>query len=74
MEYHKMKKPTIIIHNVETNEIIEREMNSDEFAQYKIDQANAEVKQAEAETKANAKAAILERLGLTADELKLLLG
>ena len=69
-----MTKPTIRIHNTETDEIIDREMNKDEFAQYKIDEADAVAEKAEAEAKATAKLAILDRIGLTADELKLILG
>lgn len=65
---------TIIkIHNVQTGEVIEREMNAEELAQWEIDQAkaNAEIaKQAEA---AAAKAALLAKLGITEDEAKLLL-
>jgi hypothetical protein len=62
------------IHNTETDEIIDREMNDEEFAQYEIDQANYQATKAEAEAKAIAKAAILDRIGLTADELKTILG
>jgi hypothetical protein len=61
------------IHNMETNEIIDREMNDAEFAQYEADQAAQATEQAEAEAKATARAAILDRLGLTADEAALLL-
>jgi len=64
----------IRIHNAETNEVIDREMNVEEFAQYKADKAEATSKKAEEETKATAKAEILNRLGLTADELKTILG
>jgi hypothetical protein len=39
-----------------------------------IDAANAITKKAEAEAKAIAKATILDRIGLTADELKTILG
>jgi hypothetical protein len=70
----KLIRPMIRIHNVETNEIIDREMNDAEFAQYKIDQAAQIATKAEAEAKATAKAALLTRLGITADEAKLLLG
>ena len=56
------------------DEFIDREMNDDEFAQYKIDQAEALAKKAEAKAKETAKAAILDRIGLTADELKTILG
>jgi hypothetical protein len=69
-----MTKPMIRIHNIETNEIIDREMNDEEFAQYEIDKANYEAKQAEAEAKATQKAALLERLGITEAEARLLLG
>ena len=69
-----MTKPMVRIHNTETNEVIDREMNDAEFAQYEADQAAQAIKQAEAEAKATAKAAILDRIGLTADELKTILG
>ena len=68
-----MAKPTIRIHDLATNEIIDREMTNDEFAQYQIDQAKSLERQAEAEAKATAKAALLERLGITQDEANLLL-
>ena len=65
---------SILIHNVETGEIIEREMNAKELAQSAKDQA-AETARLQAEaTKAAARQAILDRLGLTADEAALLLG
>ena len=63
----------IRIHNAETDEVIDREMTNEEFAQYEADQAALLQRQAEAETKAQAKAELLERLGITADEAKLLL-
>ena len=51
-----------------------REMNDAEFAQYEIDQAaNKAAAQAQAD-KATAKQAVLDRLGITADEAALLLG
>jgi hypothetical protein len=68
-----MTKPTITIHNCETGEIINREMNDDELAQYEADQL-ATVEKAKAEaTKAAEKAALLAKLGITDDEAKLLL-
>lgn len=63
----------IRIHNQETDEIIDREMNDAEFAQYEADKAEADAKRTEAEAKAQAKAALLERLGITQDEANLLL-
>jgi hypothetical protein len=68
-----MSKPMIRIHNTETNEIIDREMTDAEFAQYQIDQAQAEAFKAELETKAQAKAALLAQLGITEEQAKLLL-
>lgn len=55
------------------DEFIDREMNAAEFAQYKKDKAESDARQAEADVKAQAKAALLERLGITEDEAKLLL-
>ena len=70
----KTTKPIIVIHNAETGERIEREMNDAELAQLQIDKANAMVA-IEAKAKAEAdKAALLARLGLTEDELKTILG
>lgn len=64
----------ITIHNLQTNEIINREMNDQEFAQYKADEIAELAKQAEAEAKTAQRQAILDKLGLTADEARLLLG
>ncbi len=64
----------IKIHNAETDEIIEREMNTAEFAQYQVDQTAQAIAKAETDAKETAKAAILDRIGLTADELKTILG
>ena len=69
-----MSNPIIRIHNTETDEVIDREMTNAEFEQYEIDKAKAEARQAEAEAKETAKAAILDRIGLTVDELKTILG
>ena len=69
----KTTKPMIRIHNAETGEIIDREMNDAEFAQYEIDAANSATAKAEAEAKETAKAALLAQLGITAEQAKLLL-
>jgi hypothetical protein len=67
-------RPIVRIHDAETDEIIDREMNDAEFAQYEADKAVQAVA-AEAKAKAEAdKAALLARLGLTEDELKTILG
>jgi len=70
----KLTKPIVRIHNIETNEVIDREMTDAEFAQYQADKAAQATAQAEAEAKATAKAALLDRLGITEDEARLLLG
>jgi hypothetical protein len=69
-----MAKPMIRIHNIETNEVIDREMTAAEFKIYEADQAANALAQAEAEAKAAQRQAILDKLGLTADEAKLLIG
>ena len=67
-----------LIVNVQTGETIERELNAEELAQQEIDKANhlaaKAIADAEAEAKATAKAELLARLGITADEARLLLG
>ena len=63
----------IRIHNSQTNEVIDREMNDEEFANYQADQEAEALRAAEAEAKATQKAALLERLGITEDEARLLL-
>jgi hypothetical protein len=68
-----MSREIVRIHNTETGEIIDREMNDLELAQYQLDQAEQADKIAKAETDAADKAALLAKLGITADEAKLLL-
>ena len=70
----KSTRPMIRIHNSETDEIIDREMNDTEFAQYEANKIEQVKLQAEADAKEAAKSAILDRIGLTADELKTILG
>jgi hypothetical protein len=70
-----MTKPTIREHNLETNEIIDREMTDQEFAEHENDLAKeaeriALLEQAQlAKETAQAK---LAALGFTADDLKAL--
>jgi hypothetical protein len=52
---------------------IEREMNEQEYAQWKIDQEDEVLRLAKEAASATAKAALLNRLGITEDEAKLLL-
>jgi hypothetical protein len=52
----------------------QREMTEAEFAQYKLDQAEAEAQAAAQAERAAARQAVLDKLGLTADEAAALLG
>lgn len=70
----KASRPMVRIHDLETNEVIDREMNDAEFAQYEADQAAQAERTAAEAAKAAEKEALLARLGITADEAKLLLG
>ena len=67
-------RPMVRIHNQATDEVIDREMTDSEFAEHKAKQAENAAKQAQAEAKETARQAILDRLGLTADEAALILG
>lgn len=49
-----------------------REMNDDEFAQYQLIVEAEEARQAEEAAKETAKVALLDRLGITAEEAALL--
>lgn len=68
-----MTKPTIRIHNTETDEIIDREMTVAEYKVYEADQERQAETQIEDKAKATAKAALLSKLGITAEEAALLL-
>ena len=68
-----MSKPQIKEYNCETGEEIVRDATDAEIAQIELDAANEAARKAEAEAKATAKAALLERLGITQDEANLLL-
>ena len=69
-----MSNPIIKIVNSETGEEIERQMNAEELAQYKIDQADAKTEREQEEARIKAKEAVLAKLGLTAEEAAVLLG
>lgn len=68
-----MPNPMIKIVNAETGEEIEREMDADEFKQYQAEQKAHQEKVAASQSQDAAKAALLERLGITANEASLLL-
>jgi hypothetical protein len=63
----------ITIHNVETGEIVEREATASELAQFEADAASETARKEAEAAKAADKAALLTKLGITADEAKLLL-
>jgi hypothetical protein len=69
-----MARPTVRIHNIETNEVIDREMTDTEFSAYEAEQAAEAARQAEAEAKAAQRQALLNRLGITEEEARILLG
>jgi hypothetical protein len=72
-----MNKPIVVFHNVKTNEIIEREMNNKEFAQWELDQVAEAARQAEQDAKAAAKESALTKLqalGLSEAEAKQIVG
>jgi hypothetical protein len=68
-----MTEKNVQIVNIETGEIVKRAMNAKELAQLETDVAANVAAQAEAEAAATAKTALMARLGITADEAKLLL-
>ena len=60
--------------NCETGEEIIREATKAELAQAKLDQELVAAEQAAAKTKAAQRQALLDRLGITSEEAKILLG
>jgi hypothetical protein len=77
MEY-QMPNPTRIEVNCETGEVSEIELTDAEVAELELQAGLAAQDKADQETlaaeRATAKAALLDRLGITADEAALLLG
>ena len=67
-------KPQIKEYNCETGEEIVRDATAEEIAQMAIDATANQARKAEAEAKEAKRQTILDRLGLTADEAKLILG
>lgn len=68
-----MAKKMIGFHDAETGEFMEREMNAEELAQLEKDVASGKARAEEAAAKAAEKAALLAQLGITEDQVKLLL-
>ena len=72
-----MTRPTKLVINCETKEQTVVELTDEEIAQLEADRAKAEADrvkaEAEAEVRAEAKAELLVKLGITAEEAALLL-
>jgi hypothetical protein len=68
-----MSNPMIRIHNVETDEIIDREMNAKELEQHEKDLSELDKIEQKVKLAASDKVALLTKLGITADEAALLL-
>ena len=69
-----MSKPQIKIVDVSTGEEIVRDATTAEIKQIEAKEAKTLIEKAEAEAKKAERQAILDRLGLSADELKTILG
>ncbi len=66
-------KPQVKEFNCQTGEEIVRDATAEEITQMELDAANAKARKAEAEAKETARAALLDKLGITAEEAQLLL-
>ena len=73
-----MNTPQITIHDCATGETVTRDLNETELTQFEADQAqtkNETTAKVKSDTaKAAARQAVLDKLGLTADEVAALLG
>lgn len=65
---------TKLIIDCTTGEEISRPLNADELAQQEMDETIAKAKQAEAAAKTATRQALLNKLGITEEEARLLLG
>jgi hypothetical protein len=75
LERVKMTKPMIRFVDLDTDEVVDREMTNAEFAQYEADQEALAILEAETKAKADAKEtaqAKLAVLGLTVEDLQAL--
>ncbi len=70
----KSSLPQIKIVNAETGEEIIRDANEQELAQFEIDAANEIARKQAIDERIAARQALLDKLGITSDEAKLLLG
>jgi hypothetical protein len=68
-----MTNPMIRIHNVETDEVIDREMNAEEMKQHNEYLAELDKIEKKVAADAAAKQALLAKIGITAEEAQMLL-
>jgi hypothetical protein len=68
-----MTNPIIRIHNAESDEVVDREMTASELKDYLESQKIIEAEKAAYAKSQTDKTALLAKLGITADEAKLLL-
>lgn len=68
-----MKKPMVRIHDTSTDEVIDREMTDEEYKVFLADQELHVAEKAKAEQAAADKETLLAKLGISAEEAKLLL-
>jgi hypothetical protein len=69
-----MTTPQITIYDAKTGETITRDFNADELAQLELDKKQAQLDAQAREARQAARQAVLDKLGLTADEANALLG
>lgn len=67
-----MSRPIVKIHDIASGEVTEREMNDEEFASYVAFQEQVAEGERKAEEQKTARKAVLDRLGLSEDEAKVL--
>jgi hypothetical protein len=69
-----MTTPQKTVHDIATGETVTRDMTADELNAYQKMQAEVETTKQEQTAKQAARQAVLDKLGLTADEANALLG
>lgn len=69
-----MVKKMVRNHDLSTGKIVEREMTDEELAQFEADLVEQVKRETEQAAQAAARQVVLDKLGLTADEVAALLG
>lgn len=69
-----MTRPIVRVHDIQTNETVDREMNDAEFEAYQERQARFTAQQVDNSARQAEREALLARLNITSDEARLLLG